>query len=385
MQKLKSLLAVVLVMILAFSMAGCHPKDEVAVTVGGVDMTTSLYVCALIAADDEARSIVQENNSTVDASELDYYSMTVDGKKFTVWVKDRAIELCQRWAALELRMGELDLTLSDELTSNAEAMYSFYWSYYGLSAAYEPNGVSYDTYVKYSLMSEKEQTVFEYFYGVNGIEKMTDEEIDKAFLENYVLVYELDATYLDDTTSEEKKEMSDMFADFKTRMEAGESFETVKAEWDAYLAEDEETDDEEGTTSSEDATSSEDETSSEDTTSSETEEDTTPQPKDSNAIVIQSETAGGSDESFSTLHGMKTGEIKIIENSDGSGLRFIMKLDITADSYYRDSYYTPIAYILKGEEFEKSLADYAAGLEVNENKYATNRFTSKSIEENTNA
>jgi hypothetical protein len=102
------------------SFAACHPKDEVAVTVGDVEFTSAYYMCALINADNEARSLVDEalaekkekddkdSSSTSTATEeVDYYSEKVEGKKYVDWVKARAIENLKQIAAYKIKCKEV--------------------------------------------------------------------------------------------------------------------------------------------------------------------------------------------------------------------------------------------------------------------------------------
>ena len=58
MKALKKLLALTLAIFMILSVAACHPKDEVAITVGDVEITSALYMYALLEADSAARSKV---------------------------------------------------------------------------------------------------------------------------------------------------------------------------------------------------------------------------------------------------------------------------------------------------------------------------------------
>ena len=59
MKLMKKILAISLVLIMAFSVIGCHKKDEIAVTVNGFDYTSAYYMCALINAYNDGTSQVQ--------------------------------------------------------------------------------------------------------------------------------------------------------------------------------------------------------------------------------------------------------------------------------------------------------------------------------------
>ena len=60
MKMIKSLAAFCLAFILIFNFSSCHPKDEVAMTVGDIEITSALYMCALLQADGGAKPNRQE-------------------------------------------------------------------------------------------------------------------------------------------------------------------------------------------------------------------------------------------------------------------------------------------------------------------------------------
>ena len=63
MKNVKRVFALALVLVMALTVAACHQKDEVAVKIGDVEFTSAYYMCALINADSEAESKVQEELS----------------------------------------------------------------------------------------------------------------------------------------------------------------------------------------------------------------------------------------------------------------------------------------------------------------------------------
>ena len=60
MKALKRLFVILLAVAMIVTVVGCHPKDEVAVTIGDFEFTSAYYMCALMAADSEAKSKVDE-------------------------------------------------------------------------------------------------------------------------------------------------------------------------------------------------------------------------------------------------------------------------------------------------------------------------------------
>ena len=60
MNTLKRVAALLVVAIMILSLAACHPKDETALSIGDVKITSALYMSALMNADGEARTKVDE-------------------------------------------------------------------------------------------------------------------------------------------------------------------------------------------------------------------------------------------------------------------------------------------------------------------------------------
>ena len=150
MKNVKRLFALALVLVMALSIAACHKKDEVAVKIGDVEFTSAYYMCALINADSEAKSKVQEELSDDESiDDVDYYSKKIDDKDFVTWVEDTAMDSIKEIAAYKTLCKENNLEISEEDVANAENYASYYWSSYGYSAYFEPNGVGQSTYAQY--------------------------------------------------------------------------------------------------------------------------------------------------------------------------------------------------------------------------------------------
>ena len=64
MKLFKKLLAMGLCAALVLSMVGCHKKNETALTIDGVKITSALYLSALFECDTEARTKVDESKKS---------------------------------------------------------------------------------------------------------------------------------------------------------------------------------------------------------------------------------------------------------------------------------------------------------------------------------
>ena len=74
-------------------------------------------------------------------TDIDYYSKKVEDKDFVKWVEDTALENLKKIAAYKTLCEENKLEISEDDKKNAETYANYYWSNYGYSSYFEPNGV----------------------------------------------------------------------------------------------------------------------------------------------------------------------------------------------------------------------------------------------------
>ncbi len=347
MNTLKKLAAMLLCVCLLFTFAACHPKDEVALTIDDVEITSALYMYALITADGEARTKVDENREDAEA-EVDYYKEKIDDKKFEVWVKDRAIELCKDIAANEIKFKETKLSLTEEQETEIAQYVDYYWAYYGYQALYETNGVSKETFSRAFKSTYYLNEYFLSIYGENGSNPVDKDEVTKTMDENFVAANVLSVS-LTELKDEEKKDAEKKFNDYLARLNKGEAFGDIYNEY----YEIEETEDDK------------------------TEETDAKAPKDKFASILGSDKTEYQDDNFKTVKEMKMGEIKLVKTD--SAITILIRVDMMADEYWTENLTTPTLNIIKGEEFEKTMTDFTKKLSVKKNSYAVNRFKVKKI------
>ena len=110
MKNVKRILALVLVMLVAFAATGCHKKGEIAFTIGDIEFTSAYYMCALMNADSQAKTIVSESLTEEEQSEeIDYYSHKVEDKDYVEWVEETAMETLKKIAAYKTFCKENEL------------------------------------------------------------------------------------------------------------------------------------------------------------------------------------------------------------------------------------------------------------------------------------
>ncbi len=363
MKLLKRAGACLMAAALLASLAACHPKDETAMTIGDVQITSALYMCALISADGEGRNAVDEakqaessesgdTTSTNSSSTTDYYSEEIDGTDFSTWVRNRAEELCKQYAAYETRFAEAGLTLDEETQAEIDSNLDMLWNTYGYSSIYEPNGVSFETYTKYFTYQYKADEYFMSIYGQDGTDPVPEEEIKTSIAENYVAAETLTGAYTttDSTTGsstplsdDEKTALKEKFEGYAQHLRDGESFETIYVEQNASPL-----------TASEDGA------------------------QNPYISILGAEDTSYASDNFEEVKNMAVGEVKVLED-ETYGLTLVVRQDILADSYYYDNLKDQALYTLKQEEFENAITEFGNSLTMEKSDFAINRFKPKNI------
>lgn len=356
MKIIKKLSALLLVCILAFGAVGCHKKNEVAVTIDGLEFTSAYYMNALMLADSEAKKLVDESLDS-EETDVDYLSQKVEDKKFEVWVKDRAIEYLKEIAAYKFLCEKADLKVDDETVTSIKSSADEYWDYEYNNVKlyknfYESNGIGKETYIDFMIDGHYADIYFEHLYGEDGEKAVSQDEITTKLSENYIAANILDVTFSEET-DDEKAAIKSKLDTYLTNLKSGKTtFESVYKEY--YEITDEETE--------------------------ETESDE-PAPQDKYATVIGSEDTENASEYFEDVKEMALGEIKLIEKEESAGYVLVIKKDILADSYYADNLDMTVRHLIKDEEFEKDITEYTKKLDTKISKYAINQFKVKNIKE----
>lgn len=355
MKFIKKFVAIFAVIAMLFSLSACHGKDEIAATVTSgeneMKFTSAMYAYALISADMEARNTVDaEATSAVE----DYYSKQIDGKKFTEWVKERALENLKTYAYYNFKADELGVELTDEEKANSSSMADMYWTNYGYSQTYEANGIGLTTYKTMQEHLTLSNSVFKAIYGTGGEKEVAEKTVKESMYENFEIVNMISV----DTNDMEDKEISALktkFAGYKNRLEKGETFEKIYTEYYGTEAEDHSGHNHDGVESS----------------------------TDHYATVVGSKDTGYAHDAFDDIKKMKVGEVSVYTKIDGKVILIVRK-DLSADKYYSENLKEPTLWLLKEtdyvETYEKEIDDY----KIDVSKFAINQFKVKKIKYPTN-
>lgn len=349
----KKITAVILICLSAFTLIGCHTKNETAVTIDGNTYTSAYYMCALINAYSEAQTEVYSNLSEeaqTSGDSIDYLSQKIDNKDFSTWTKDRAIEILQELSFYKSACEKNNLELSEDEKASTEYYASLYWSSYGYSTLFEPNGVSEKTYTQYLVDGSYSSLYFEHVYGKDGEKEIKAKDVKSYLYKNFILADVIDVDFSDETENE-IAEIEKKLKNYEKKLKNGKmTFEEVYIDYNE-LDEDHNHDDEEDS------------------------------PKDPHATVIGDEGTGYEHDYYDDIKKLNTDEVKLIEKDNNEGFVLVVKKNIKDDDYYLENLDITVRHLLKDDEFNEETSEEAHKLKANIRKYAVNQFKVKNIVE----
>ncbi len=355
MNTLKRIFAIVLCVALTLTcLVGCHKKGEIAVKIGDVEFTSGYYACALVYADMEARSLVEEALSAEGdlPTDLKHWKHKVEDTDYVKWVEDKALSSLKELAAVKTLCAKSNVTLDAETTSLAESGAEYLWTDYGYSDIMENNGVGKETFEQYMRDTYLTSTYFEYLYGKGGEEEIPADQVKQQLVDNYVLanVLSVDFSSLSD---EEKADKTAQFTAYETALKNGtKTFEEIYLEFNNVPAE---------SHTHEEAKEGES------------------APLDPHADLLGSEETDDFSEHFETAKAMATGEIKLVTLEEGAGLVLLIKQDILSDPYYLENLDLSLRNQLMNDTYTDNLAKHGDELECVINDSSTKQFKVKKI------
>lgn len=361
MKQVKRMLAVLLAVLLTFAVVGCHPKNEIAVTIKGEEFTSAYYMCALIYADMEGRQMVdaelaekeKDKADSEKTKEVDYTKQKIEGKKFSKWVKARALENLKSITAYKVKCKDAKITIPEEELATTQTYAEYYWSSYGYAQMFEPNGVGKATFTTYMTDAIYAELYFEHLYGKGGEKEIAADQLNKQLADNYVLVNMLEVSFAN-LGEEEKTDKQNQFIAYENALKDGtKTFEEIYIEYNKISAEEH--------------------------THEEAEEGKMV-PIDQHATVLGNADTNYASDHFETAKEMTVGDVKIITLEKEAGLVLLVKQDIAADPYYINEFDSTLRKEVVGEEHSNDIAEYGEKLDCVVNESSIKQFKVKKIE-----
>ncbi len=207
-------------------------SEEVALVVDGTDVSLGTYLFYEIAAESAAVTAAKAENPDSDINADNVKSATVEGKNGAEWIKDKTEYYCRQLVNIEKNFEKLGLALSAEEEAGVQHDVTAFWDeedqrislYFGLSYTtwgeyYTAMGIDRASYERACYASAKQASIFNYYYGENGIEKSSEEDVNAYIRDNIALCHWFSMRDYSFIPESEIKEMAEGFAE---KINAGE-------------------------------------------------------------------------------------------------------------------------------------------------------------------
>ncbi len=345
MNMMKKWTAAVLAVLMLLSLAGCHRANEVAVDYGDVSFTSGLYSLALLNADSEAKSKVDETLSEDETAEtVDYYTKEIDGKPYIEWVENRALEQLDTQAAYRLLCKQNGVTVKDDMVKSVENYAKQYYSYYESILA--ANGIGENSYRELMMGNAYSDAYFRYLYDEGGVKAISEDELKTSFDTSYrfVVLFKKDLSSLtEETKIAEAKAAVDTA---KSQLESGMDPLTVFNSFNGA-----------------------------------TQDNAAKELK--NVVSVVADSSVSPDYGISYFDQLKNVPVGKTYLHDEAGKEYTLALviDAHADASYYEDLKDTLRWDLKSEEFNKEVEAFADSLTRKVNKRAIKPFTVKGIKQ----
>lgn len=420
MKKMKrAAAAAVAAAVTAGTMAGCSSTDY-ALTADGKKVNAGVYISYALSEMTSQMYTMYYGGKVKDLSEC--FDKQIDGKDFTTYVKDSALEKTKEFATVNAKFDELGLKLSKDDKNTISDNVSSSWDSNG--DFYESEGISRESIKQTYEFSFKRSAIFDYYYAEGGKEEVPADDLQTYVNDNYIrykLVTIPKSTSTDDDTKKsenaEIKELVDGYLEEAKELDF-EGFDKIIDEYDAYKkakdAEDstDSSADESAVTdldssSAADESSAADDTSSDDSSAADSSEADTELSADTDTSSSDDSSADGDSEeedkypnetvvnytdgtnkdsdkynenNAELLKQIKEGEYAAAASWDNDTNYYIfMSADIAERTDYVDDNKETLLQSMKGDEFDSKVEGWVKEMKITVNNKAVKRYTVKEI------
>ena len=240
MIKWKKLAATVVAAAAAVSCVGCGNQAlAYPLTIDGVKIKAGIYIYYSYQAYTEATSTIQKQNSDLDTTDEEVVkAQTIDGKDAETWIKDRTMEYCKEFVAIQK---DFD---AKGLTNQVKNYISSAWDSSG--ETFEKNGIAESSVQDIFLSTYKEQELFQHYYGADGEKGVTEDELKEYYEDNDARVRYITFNLKDGNgdllKDDGKKEMKSMVEDYLSVLKTlkdedaiNDKMDTIQEEYNAYV------------------------------------------------------------------------------------------------------------------------------------------------------
>ena len=228
----KRLAALATAAVMAASLAGCADTSYV-LSADGENINAGIYIDYMFSSMQQQIYMWQYTGVTEN-----FFDQKVGDQSFEDYLKTTAMDSTKKYAAVEKLFKESGLKISSEDMKTINNSISDTWE--NASKLYETEGISKDSLKKIYVNSKKEEMLFDYYYGTDGKEAVSKDDLVKYMNDSYLRYKAITitkSTNEDETQKEaENKEKQELFEKYKEKAD-GVKFADFDALIDEYTAE----------------------------------------------------------------------------------------------------------------------------------------------------
>lgn len=373
MKLIKRILAVMLVLCMALSLAGCGDTTWIC-EVDGDTVAAGLYIYYQNEGyGDALYNLVREDSDNYLMYYIYYYNYGYvepqlfevslsSGKTVEEYINNYALDMCKQAVIIDKLFTELGLEFTAEEQALIDTQVRSAWA--NAQASWEAAGVSEASFKAALVANYKEDKVFDAYYEVGGRNGTTEAEVQDYFAENYARVKYMTFTFsdsVDDAIDEARKsEQLDLANEYLTSAQSGTPMNELIEQYNEYLA----------------SLKTEEDTD-EDTTEPEAENEVEAEPDEyANESILSKESTYPTEKFvnyvFTTV---KVGEFSVIQ--DDTCFYLVERLDVRERTDLYDTYRASIMEKLFDSDFTKLINTELAKYTVNVNEKSVKRYTVK--------
>ena len=401
MTKFKRALAALAASAMMFSLSGCTDTRYAMTYDNGTKVNAGVYIYNLYT---ELSYQLTMSYYTTGSMELDLDS-DMEGQKLRDYLVEQARTATKEFAAITYQFEKLGLTLTDEEVESISNNVSNVWDSSG--DLMEAEGISKESIRQVYRAQVMRTRLFNYYYGEDGVEAVTDADLQKYVEDNYIRYKAIRITKSDaeDETeaANENAEHESVRDEYLAKAEGldYDEFDAVIDEYDAYAqalleaetsAEEDTVEDLAGpvlgedTETAVDAPVADDDIDAEDGDELTTEAEEIAVKEESNPNESMLNYGGMDDESKETITGKLAEFLNSMENNkatayeDDSFYYILIKGDITEKSAkYASNNHDNLIQQMKGDDFQAKIDSWIEEIGISENSDAIKRYTAQVV------
>ena len=369
MKLIKRILAVMLVLCMALSLAGCGDTTWIC-EVDGDTVAAGLYIYYQNEGyGDALYNLVQEDSDNYFIYYLYYYNYGYiepqlfevslsSGKTVEEHINSYALDMCKQAVIVDKLFDELGLEFTPEEQALIDTQVRSAWA--NAQESWESAGVSEASFKAALIANYKEDKVFDAYYEVGGRNGTTEAEVQDYFADNYARIKYMTFTFsdsVDDAIDEARKsEQLNLANEYLAEAQNGTPMNELIEQYNEYLASLETEEDTDEVEAEEEVEAEPDEYANESILSKDS---TYPTEKFVNYV-------------FTTV---KVGEFSVIQ--DDTCFYLVERLDVRERTDLYDTYRARIMEDLFDSDFTKLINAELAKYTVNVNEKSVKRYTVK--------